>query len=480
MSHSPPNITRTATDNLMDWAGRPEWDALRDEVMAVHTALVLEEYEIASQEELMEMIGEEFYVATVVPCAFEDLVTQADEETGRTIVDDYLKRRGFKESVPGRRYLEGLRDSIMSLYEVVDSVPDSHLVLRDLLRGGEPVRVEERKGSRQLVKWDRLACRVVPFNRQRVITGASLLFTAETTDHIKNTFAKTVDEAVKHAAKTQGKDITEEDKAAIKNAFLSQLAPLFTLAWLRQSLDRLAAPPPQFRNYDGEELVFVELRWPFIGDAAAEIARRLDQDKLLLLRYAEDGLEWTWQSDASLSDGPRRDGLVYEAEAQGVGGDDKISLGTIVIEDGAIVLRVNSEGRAARGQPMMESRLAGLIGPAQIERQSLDELREKHRDDPPPASDAASSVSPEEKAQILGSFKRRHYRAWPDQALPALGGKTARQAAKTKRGKAKLIELLKEMENHELRQARADGVPAYDFAWLWQELGLGAERARAA
>ncbi|MBI3709933.1 MAG: hypothetical protein HY246_19985 [Proteobacteria bacterium] len=480
MSRSPPNILRAATDNLMDWASRSEWDELRDEVMAVHTSLVLDEYEIESQEELMETIGEEYYFTTVVPCAFEDLVTQADEETGLTIVDDYLKRRGFKESVPGRRYLEAMRDSVMSLYEVVDSVPDSHLVLRDLLRGGEPVRVEERKGSQQLVKWDRLACRVVPFNRHMVITGANLLLTAETADHIKNTFADTLDEAAKHAAKTQGKDITEEGKAAVKDVFLSQLAPLFTLAWLRQSLDKLAAPPPQLRNYDGEELVFLELRWPFIGDAAAEIARRLDQDKPLLLRYAEDGLEWTWQSDASLSVGPRRDGLVYEAEAQGVGDDDKISLGTIVLEDGAIVLRVNSEGRAARGQSMMESRLAGLIGPAQIERQSLDELREKHRDDPQPASDAASSISPEEKMQILGSFKERHYRVWPDQALPALGGKTARQMARTKRGKAKVIALLKSMENHELRQARADSVPAYDFAWLWQELGLGAERDRAA
>ena len=65
--------------------------------------------------------------------AFEDLLAQ-DQPDGRNIVDDYLKRRGWKESVPTREYMTGLRRSVMSLCEVSEVVPGESLALRDLVR----------------------------------------------------------------------------------------------------------------------------------------------------------------------------------------------------------------------------------------------------------------------------------------------------------------------------------------------------------
>ena len=42
----------------------------------------------------------------------EDFFTARFGEQGeRNVIDDYLKRRGWRESVPARRYLEALRDS---------------------------------------------------------------------------------------------------------------------------------------------------------------------------------------------------------------------------------------------------------------------------------------------------------------------------------------------------------------------------------
>ena len=60
------------------------------------------------------------------------------EPDGRNVVDDYLKRRAWKEPAAIKRYLEALRRSTMSVYEVIDTTPGSHFVVRDLVRGGEP------------------------------------------------------------------------------------------------------------------------------------------------------------------------------------------------------------------------------------------------------------------------------------------------------------------------------------------------------
>ncbi len=88
---------------------------------------------------------------------FEDFVSRRFPPDNRNVVDDYLKRRGWRESVPGRRYLQQLRDSVLSLYEVVEASPGRHCNLRDLVRGDEPVRVYEHLGTQGLVKWDRIA-----------------------------------------------------------------------------------------------------------------------------------------------------------------------------------------------------------------------------------------------------------------------------------------------------------------------------------
>ena len=74
-------------------------------------------------------------------------------------------------------------------------------------------------------------------------------------------------------------------------------------------------------------------------------------------------------------------------------------------------------------------------------------------------------------AALLAEFKRSHYRGWLDVPLPALGGRTPRHAARLKTVRPRLIDLLKELESHETRAATSES-PAYDFGWMWRELGL--------
>jgi hypothetical protein len=121
--------------------------------------------------ELPGVIGEA--AMTAMDCAFEDCCTVTWEDSSN-LARDYLKRRGWKETAINRAYIEALRDSTVSLYEVSDVRPGESFLARDLVRGGEPVRVTERTATKTLVVWDVIACRIVTVRGVVQMTAAVL------------------------------------------------------------------------------------------------------------------------------------------------------------------------------------------------------------------------------------------------------------------------------------------------------------------
>ena len=55
-------------------------------------------------------------------------------------------------------------------------------------------------------------------------------------------------------------------------------------------------------------------------------------------------------------------------------------------------------------------------------------------------------------------------------------GRAPRKAVKTAKGRKKVIAWLKMLENQSAQQRPEDPMGAYDFTWLWRELGVGDER----
>ena len=102
--------------------------------------------------------------------------------------------------------------------------------------------------------------------------------------------------------------------------------------------------------------------------------------------------------------------------------------------------------------------------------EDVDQALERHRARPPKPV-PRSPVAPEIEAEVIGKFMEQHYSGWIDTPLPALDGRTPREAAGVKAARPKLISLLKHMESMSER-ARRQGRPAYDFGWMWGELGL--------
>ena len=147
---------------LMKFLSRDAWRDCFEVVLDDHLGPVLDAGQMEFGD-LSEILGDELAM-TLWGCAFEDFLTQefeVDAPNGN-IIDEYLKRRGWNESGQTKAYIEALRTSVMSLYEVSDIVPGKSLMARDLIRGGELIAVNEGCATKSLKQWDRIAARIVP------------------------------------------------------------------------------------------------------------------------------------------------------------------------------------------------------------------------------------------------------------------------------------------------------------------------------
>jgi hypothetical protein len=178
-----PTVTNARSlQGLMTWLTRAEWGDWFAEVYDHHLLPACRRTGFDA-EEVMAILGESWFMTTVWGCAFEDFLTREGAD-GRNIVDDYLKRRGWKESASARAYMSALRTSVMSVYEVSDIVRDTSFRARDLVRGGEPILISERSATRSLKQWDRIATRVVRIGSQMLISGAVLPYDREASEKV--------------------------------------------------------------------------------------------------------------------------------------------------------------------------------------------------------------------------------------------------------------------------------------------------------
>jgi hypothetical protein len=75
---------------------------------------------------------------------------------------------------------------------------------------------------------------------------------------------------------------------------------------------------------------------------------------------------------------------------------------------------------------------------------------------------------------VVKQVTDRHYADWCDEPIPALDGKTPREAVQTAFGRIEVVELLKDYENS---NARLPPQQQYDYGWMWDALGLERDAA---
>jgi hypothetical protein len=285
-------------DGLIAWTRRPEWREPLARCLDRHTAKACDAAGI-DPAEIEDLLGA--YAATTIwGAAFEDLLA-TDLPDGRNLADEYLRRRGWKESAATREYIAGLRHSAISLYEVSGLVPGESMLLRDLVRGGAPIRVMEKSGSRGLRQWDRIATRVITLRETAVISGTLMVFDQATSEALLASLrriGKRAPREVAEAAREAGIATDAEVLAELltPDLLLAGAAFMVTGFWLDAALKAAQGRDrPTVVNSDGEPLEFTTLHFPLLpGATAAQIRAALG--RVAALR-AENDHFWNWLAE---------------------------------------------------------------------------------------------------------------------------------------------------------------------------------------
>ena len=91
---------------------------------------------------------------------------------------------------------------------------------------------------------------------------------------------------------------------------------------------------------------------------------------------------------------------------------------------------------------------------------------------PRSSSTSTPDLPPEVIAQAIEQVLHRHYANWADETIPALDGRTPRQAITTPAGLERVKGLLREYEEGERQQSAAQGRPTVSYQFLWDALGI--------
>jgi hypothetical protein len=343
-----------------------------------------------------------------------------------TVIDLFLEGGEAQLTPDERDFLERLSHAAMRLYEVeaVEAGTGVHVI--DLWTGTR-VFVIERTATKEMVSWDLLGARVVPDGLGgNVFEGGLYLYPVESKEEVLRHFRRLY--------RRHHRRFPLDDSSA----FFRKHGVVFHHLWLSLVV---FPEPPEVVTSDGDPLVFC--RSVFDTEEPGAIRE---------LVAAQAGVR---ANDEGM--------LVWEANG--------IVLGTWSIEGQRVLFETNSQERATRGREWLEA-LAGdrvryRATALETIEQTMSELR-RHR----PKYPALDPDEPRiEESGAVRELYDRHYHDWLDRPVPALANRTPRDAARSRLWRRKLVDMLKGFENMTNRAA-LHGRPAYDFRWIWRELGL--------
>ena len=346
---------------------------------------------------------------------------------GHPIIQEFLKRSPGGLTMRQRKILEAWGRSRYSMFEVQEVRQGSGVRLKDLLVGGE-FFIYDVNTSKRAALWDCYLARVEEFDGRHVFTATVLTIPQPLVAPLK-----------------------EWTIGARQRSGLSWGDFLHANSHkMRQEASRLINRPAdslRVVSFEGDELVFSRARYAVQDEDALRHA--LDQSKAF--QPDEDPAGYGWLDEAEDATGGRR------------------AFGHLRIAGGELTLECSTRQRLERGKALLQF-LAGEnlrhLGDDFTSWQSAMRDRE-----PAPGPPKRSSLPPEVERELVQKVLDEHYRKWLDMPLPALDGKTPRQAVATSEGRAQVVDLLKLLQNGE-EHKRSDGLAWYDVSKLKAALGI--------
>lgn len=331
-----------------------------------------------------------------------------------TIAEDYLNKYPERLNDYEKRFIQANLKANFSLYEIIGVVPQKSLTLRDILCN-QTIKIHEKHGSEKLKMHDLIMARVMTLENHSIAVGTH-------TSVVPPQFQSDLIDFKHHFA--QGGDFTQsmifELDLEIREIFMDIVDYLTHNAL------------PNLQNTDGENYVMNDLYFELLCspqeafDKLADIAKGIPKEDLLQSAVYDGGdlieIEFPWC---------RLENKIHKDWSNTV-------LGHVKIQQGKILVNVNSDERAEVIRALIGERLTNKVKDQVTQIQTVEQMfkaSSKHK------TESVDINDPEIQA-LLQDFNRKHWESWPDMSLPALGGKTPREAVKSKMGREKVEALL--------------------------------------
>lgn len=350
----------------------------------------------------------------------------------------FRSHEGTRLSSALRELLDAHVAAWISLWTVEGVEPGIGLTLRDRLT--QELRfVHERLGSETAATGTTLLARVLDVQGLSILAGVH-------PQPVENDLAFALVTAAKRRGRVRTRPVPRE---RLRD-------PAFE-RWLIAEWRALVAArrlPPRVHNTDGDPLEPTVDHFEF-----PEAQRDMIVARLAALPMAEDPED----EDAEVLVHFTRPG---NARSRAM---ENTVIGLARIGHGRMRLETNSERRADMLRALVERAARPHLRHRLRESEDLDQAmraaaeRTAHRGLPREAS------PPEEALAALRDYKVRYYRGWLDEPIPALRGRTPREAARSRELREQLDDLLRRLERGEA------GLPIeerFDVGMLRRELGM--------
>ena len=366
----------------------------------------------------------------------------------KPIAASFLDERGLALSPLDEQVLRAALAAPLS-FSVVESVaPGRSIGLRDILTGARQT-VLERSASQSVQAGSILFAKVLTVDAVSIMLGSGHWLIPPVFHN------RIIDFRLHCAADALSLDVRE---VKLRHAELVDL--------YGSIVHELLNPPlPRLQNTDGDPLAPTRMEFELRCSQEEAVER------LAPLAYGQS-------LDDLLADPEREPGGAVEYVVPWlVPGNpvhtewENTSLGTIRVSSTRLEAEVNSERRARRLKKEVERRLRDRVLFLRTETTSVEALlRERDGSEAVVAEpeDEILQQHPEVRARMR-EMEERHWEAWLDQPVPALGGVTPRVAATTPLGRERLEALLSDFE---FRNRQRNPDQRADIGRLRQALGL--------
>jgi hypothetical protein len=369
------------------------------------------------------------------------LVDWKDENLDLTLLELYLEEKGEMLNEKEKKSLLIKLSTFKTLYEAQKIVKGRGIFLKDYF-SGEKFWVKENKATASVKKWDIIFARVETYpDGARKMTGSLVSFPREADyelNELKNQY--------------------KEDRYLFKNNqemwlfnFRQLMTPMIFQNIIKYYSDFSKNFMSRLVNKDGNKLMFCE-----------KTADVYNFEKLDNYFRNHDLLTLTW-----------------EDEKEKVYGwlDAKNSfIASFYLKKKKLTIEANSEKRMEKIDEKFMPAIKEWTknwkkefkNPKNLAN-NLGEIDEELTMETKFLGGSDKLMNKKEEEKLLAKLTRKHYDDWVDMELPALGGKTPREASHDPENKEKLIEILKIMEN---KRSHNKNIVGFDIDRIMKKLGI--------